>query len=105
MSNLLRTVLQSKRKRPVPSFGIKTESALTIREGELAVITYTSAADKMKVFSAFIREGLDNGDQVFYTFPDEESAGIRKRLVQNGIDPEKGEKGEKSGALILRSLS
>jgi hypothetical protein len=105
MPNPIKSVLQSKWKRSVPSFGTMPESALNISEGEVAVITYTSAADKMKVFSAFIREGLENGDQVFYTYPDEETATVRKRLVQNGIDAEKGEKSEKSGSLILRSLS
>ena len=105
MPNPLKSVLQSKLRRPVPSFGTMSESALNISEGELAVITYTSVADKMKVFSEFIREGLENGDRVFYTFPDEERATVRKGLIQNGIDPEKGEKGEKSGALILRSLN
>jgi len=59
----------------------------------------------MKVFSSFIREGLEGGDMVFYTYPDEESGIVRKRLVQNGIDPDKGEKSEKRGSLILRSLS
>jgi hypothetical protein len=84
---------------------VNSESFLNIKEGELAVITYTSAADKMKVFSSFIREGLEGGDMVFYTYPDEESGIVRKRLVQNGIDPDKAEKSEKRGSLILRSLS
>jgi len=105
MPNSLINVLKSKWKHSATSFGIKTGSVLNISEGELAVITYTSAADKMKVFSEFIREGLENGDQVFYTYPNEESATVRKSLVQNGIDPEKGKKGEKSGSLILRSLT
>ena len=105
MPNPLKSVLQAKWKRSVPSFGTMAESALNISEGELAVITYTSAADKMKVFSAFIREGLENGDQVLYTYPDEEGANVRKKLVQNGIDQAKGEKSEKSGSLILRSSS
>lgn len=105
MLNPLKSVLKSKWRRSVPSFGAMSESALSISEGELAVITYTSAADKMKAFSAFIRQGLENGDRVFYTFPDEEKATVRKRLIQNGIDPGRGEKGEKSGSLILRSSS
>jgi hypothetical protein len=76
-----------------------------MREGELAVLTYTSVADKMRVFSCFIREGLEGGDMVFYTYPDEERGVVRKKLVQNGVDPDKGERSEKSGSLILRSLS
>jgi KaiC/GvpD/RAD55 family RecA-like ATPase len=76
-----------------------------MREGELAVITYTSVADKMRVFSSFIREGLEGGDMVFYTYPDEERGVVRRKLVQNGVDPDKAEKSEKRGGLILRSLS
>jgi hypothetical protein len=105
MPNPLKSILQSKWKRSVPSFGTMIESALNIGAGEVAVITYTSAADKMKLFSAFIREGLEAGDQIFYTYPDEERATVRQSLVQNGIDPGRGEKSEKSGDLILRSLS
>jgi hypothetical protein len=105
MQNLFKGILPSKWKRSVPFFGVVGESALNISEGELAVITYTSAADKMKVFAEFTREGLGNGDQVFYAYPDEESGVVRKKLVQNGINAGEGEKSEKSGSLILRSLS
>lgn len=101
----LRGVLRVRRNRSVASFGGSGESVLNIREGELAVLTYTSAADKMKVFSSFIREGLEGGDMVFYAYPDEESVVVRKKLVQNGIDPDRAEKSEKRGSLILRSLS
>jgi len=75
---------------------------LSIGEGEMAVVTYTSAVDKMKVFSAFIREGLENGDLVDYGYPDEESETIRAKLEEYGIDVEKY---EKEGALILDSLT
>jgi hypothetical protein len=101
----LRSVLRGRRSRSVASFSGGGESVLSMREGELAVLTYTSAADKMRVFSSFIREGLEGGDRVFYTYPDEERGIVRKKLVQNGIDPDKGERSEKSGSLILRSLS
>jgi len=101
----LKSALRARLNRSVASFGADDESVLNIKEGELAVITYTSAADKMRVFSSFIREGLESGDRVFYTYPDEESGVVRKRLVQNGVDPDKGEKSEKRGSLILRSLS
>jgi len=101
----LKSVFRVRRSGSVVSFGVDSGSFLDIREGELAVITYTSAADKMRVFSSFIREGLEGGDRVFYTYPDEEGAVVRKRLVQNGVDPDKGDRSEKSGSLILRSLS
>jgi len=105
MPNSLINLLKPKKKQPTASFGTKTGSVLNINEGEQAVITYTSASDKMKVFSTFILEGLEKGDLVFYTYPDKESADARKNLVQNGIDPEKGKKCEKSGSLILRTLT
>jgi len=102
MLSSIKGVLQPRRRRSVATFGAKTESMLGIREGELAVITYTSAADKMKVFSLFIHEGLENGDRVFYTYPDDERASVREKLTQNGVDVEKC---ESNGSLILRSVS
>jgi predicted transcriptional regulator len=80
----------------------KTRTRLNIKEGEMVVVTYTSAMDKMKVFSAFIREGLENGDLVDYTYPDEEKETVRAKLKENGIDVEKY---EKKGALNLNGLS
>jgi hypothetical protein len=68
----------------------------------VAVVTYTSAVDKMKVFSAFIREGLENGDLVDYGYPDEESETVRAKLKEYGIDVEKY---EREGALVLDGLS
>jgi len=65
-------------------------------------MTYTSAVDKMKAFSAFIRQGLENGDLVDYTYPDEESETIRTKLKEHGIDVEKH---ERNGTLFLRSLT
>lgn len=105
MPNPLINLLKPKKKQPTASFETKTGSVLNISEGESAVITYTSASDKKKVFTTFILEGLENGDLVFYTYPDNESATVRKDLVQNGIDPERGKKFEKTGSLILRSLT
>jgi hypothetical protein len=55
----------------------------------------------MKVFSAFIREGLENGDAVFYVYPDEESETVRTKLEEYGVDVEEYEKDE---ALRLKSL-
>ena len=105
MLSPLKKAFHARRNRSVVSFAAGSQSIISLKEGELAVITYTSAADKMKVFSSFIREGLENRDRVFYNYPDDESAVVRKRLVQNGIDPDKGEKSEKSGGLILRGAS
>jgi len=56
--------LRQKWKRSIPSDVLEDGSVLNLREGESIIVTYTSAADKMKIFSAFIREGLENGDSV-----------------------------------------
>jgi len=71
-------------------------------EGALAVMTYTLAADKMKAFSAFIREGLENGDRVDYTYPDKESETVRAKLKEHGIDVDKYEKDD---TLRMESLT
>jgi len=71
-------------------------------EGESKIVTYTSVADKMKIFSAFIREGFESGDGVWYTYPDEESETVRAKLKEHGIDVEKY---EKAGVLVLRSVT
>jgi len=55
-----------------------------------------------KIFSAFIREGLENGDLVDYTYPDEESEIVRAKLKEYGIDVEKY---EREGSLLLKSLT
>jgi len=73
-----------------------------MREGEVAVVTYTPAMDKMKVFSAFIREGIGRGDWIFYLYPDEEREIVRVKLKEHGIDVEKY---EGDGTLYLKSLS
>jgi len=89
-------------KRSIPSDILKADPVLNIREGESKIVTYTSAADKMKIFSAFIRDGLESGDAVWHTCPDEESETIRVKLKEHGVDVEKY---EKAGALVLRSLT
>ncbi len=81
---------------------VKAGTILNIRKGEVAIALYTSAADKMKVFSAFIHEGIENGDLVDYVYPDEESETVRAKLREYGIDVEKC---EKSGTLLMRSLT
>ncbi len=89
-------------KQSISSIKTKPSPVLNIKDGEVAVVTYTSAVDKMKVFSAFVREGLENGDLVDYGYPDEESGTIRAKLEEYGVDVEKY---EREGALVLDSLT
>ena len=56
-------------KRSFPSDVLKAGSILNLSEGDEVLLTYTSTVDKMKFFSAFLREGLENGDAVWYTYP------------------------------------
>jgi hypothetical protein len=92
--------LRKKLKRSIPSDVLKASPAIAVTEGDEIVVTYTSAVDKMKFFSAFIREGLENGDQVTYTYPDEESETVRAKLREHGIDVEKY---EAKGALRMEN--
>ena len=94
--------LRQRWNRSFPSDVLKAGPVLNVMEGDEIVVTYTSAVDKMKFFSAFIREGLENGDLVTYTYPDEESETVRAKLREYGIDVEKY---EKSGALLLETLT
>jgi len=80
----------------------QTYSPIHLGEGEIAVMLYTSAVDKMKVLSAFVREGLENGDMVNYLCPVEERETVRAKLEEYGINVEKY---EREGALRLRSLT
>jgi len=89
-------------KRSISSKLLKTGPVLDFREGESIIATYTSAADKMKVFSAFIREGLENGDAVDYFYPDEENETVRAKLEEHGIDVEEYEKDD---TLFMISLT
>jgi len=94
--------LRKRWKRSIPSDVLKAGPVLNLREGESTVLTYTSAADKMKIFSAFIREGLETGDAVFYLHPNEESETVRAKLKEHGVDVEKY---EKDGTLYMDSLT
>ena len=89
-------------KRSIPSDILKADPVLNISEGEAVILTYTSTADKMKVFSAFMREGLENGDAVNYFYPDEENETVRAKLKEHGINVEKY---EKDGTLFMISLT
>jgi len=94
--------LRQRWKHSIPSNILKVGPVLPFREGEMIIATYTSAADKMKIFSAFIREGLENGDAVFYAYPDEESETVRAKLKEHGINVEKYEKDD---TLFMISLT
>jgi len=94
--------LRRRWKRSIPSNILKAGSTVNLREGESIIVTYTSAADKMKVFSAFIRESLENGDTVLYAYPDEESETVRAKLKEYGINVEKY---EKNGTLFMGSVN
>jgi len=94
--------LRQRWKRSIPSNILKVGPVLNLREGETIIVTYTSAADKMKMFSAFIREGLENGDAVDYFYPDEENENVRAKLKEHGIDVEKYEKDD---TLFMMSLT
>jgi len=94
--------LREKWKRSIPSDVLKSGPAINFMEGEEIVVIYTSAVDKMKIFSAFIREGLENGDLVTYTYPDEENETVRAKLKEYGIDVEKY---EAKGALCMENLT
>jgi len=94
--------LRHRWKRSIPSNILKAGPVLNLREGEALIATYTSAANKMKIFSAFLREGLEDGDAVFYIYPDEESETVRAKLGEHGIDVEKY---EKDGVLYMKSLT
>jgi DNA-binding Lrp family transcriptional regulator len=75
--------LQQRWKRSIPSNLFGNGPVLDIRERESIIATYTSAADKMKVFSSFIREGLENNDAVDYLYPDEENETVRAKLEEH----------------------
>ena len=92
--------LRRRRKRSIPSNLLKAGPVLNLREGESVIVTYTSAADKMKVFSAFIHEGLENGDAIYYVHLDKESETVKTKLNEHGINVEKH---EKDGTLCMKS--
>jgi len=94
--------LRQRWKRSIPSDVLEAGPVLNLREGESIIVTYTSAADKMKIFSAFIREGLENGDAVDYFYPDEENETVRAKLKEHGINVEKY---EKDNTLFMISLT
>ena len=94
--------LLRREKRSIPYDILKAGSILNLDEGDEILLTYTSAVDKMKFFSVFIREGLESGDAVWYNYPHEESETVRATLKGYGIDVEKH---EKNGTLRLTSLT
>jgi len=92
--------LRQRWKRSISSDLVKAGFALNLREGEMAIVTYTPASEKMNLFSAFIREGLESGDAVVYTYPNDEGDTIRAKLEEHGINVKRH---EKKGSLRLDS--
>jgi len=77
-------------------------SMLPVGAGDHIVAFYTSKSDKMKVFSAYIHEGLVNGDKVVYVFPDSETELVERALREYGVDVKRH---VKDGSLTLLSTS
>jgi hypothetical protein len=102
VTSFIKNLSRRIRKRSIASFQIQIGPTLNISEGEVAVATYTSAADKMKIFSAYIREGIERGDRVQYIYSDENSETVRAKLKEYGVDVEKH---ERNGALFMESLT
>ncbi len=84
------------------SFFEKPYSSIPVGEGESIFVTYTSKADKMKMFSTFILKGLTSDKRVIYKYPDNEDEAVRKKLKEHGVDVERC---EENGSLILKTLS
>jgi len=102
VTSFIKNLSRRIRKRSIASFKIQTEPVLNIREGEVAVATYTPATDKMKVFSAYIREGIERGDRIQYIYSDEDSETVRAKLKEYGVDVKKH---ERNGTLFMESLT
>jgi len=78
------------------------DPSLRLREGEHLVVFYTDKVDKWKLFAAYIRQGLCEGDRVIYAYSNADSEIVNSKLKEHGIDVEKH---EKNGSLILMSVS
>jgi DNA-binding Lrp family transcriptional regulator len=89
-------------KRSIPPNLFEPGPILDVKERDSIIAIYTSAAEKMKIFSAFIRESLENGDAMLYIYSDEERETVRTKLEEYGIDVEECEEDE---ALLLESVS
>ncbi len=77
-------------------------ASLRLREGEHVVVFYTQKVDKWKLFSTYVREGLEKGDRVIYAYPIEDSELVRVKLADHGVEVEKN---ERTGALVLMDIS
>jgi hypothetical protein len=91
-----------KQSTALGSLGDAIHPSLHLTEGEHLVVFYSSKVDKWRLFSAYIRQGLRNGDRVVYAYPNGDSEVVRKRLKEHRIDVEKR---EKNGSLVLVSIS
>jgi len=101
--SLFASLFQRKRKSVLFRL-IEAQLVLNVREGEIVILTYTPDANtnKMKVFSTFIRDGIENGDRIFYLYPDGEHEIVRNALIESGIDVDRY---IRDGTLFMRSLT
>lgn len=76
--------------------------SLHLGEGDHLVVFYTSKVEKWKVFSAYINQGIHEGDRVIYAHSDADAENVRARLKEHGIDVEKH---ERKGSLVLMGIS
>jgi len=75
---------------------------ISLGEGAHVMALYTPKADKFRVFSAYIHEGLMDGDKVAYIFPDPDAEVVKRVLREHEVDVENY---VKNGSLILLSTS
>lgn len=80
MVSLIKNILRQRWKHSIASFRKDAETVLNMMEGEVAIATYTSSVDKMKIFSAYIHDGIECGDWIFCLYPDEECKIVKAKL-------------------------
>jgi len=81
---------------------IKPSPILKLNEGEVVILTYTQATDKLKVLATYIAEGIKNGDRIFYVYPHEDNEKVRSALSMYGFNVDTC---ENNGTLYLGSLT
>jgi hypothetical protein len=84
------------------SFFATKAPSLYLREGEHLVVFYTDKVDKWKLFSTYIRQGLNEGDRVIFAHSDSDSKIVRPILREKGININKH---ERDGSVVLMSVS
>ncbi|MGB9134232.1 MAG: MEDS domain-containing protein [Candidatus Bathyarchaeia archaeon] len=76
--------------------------SLHLGEGDHLVVFYTNKVNKWKVFSAYIHQGIREGDRVIYAHSDNDTDTVRAKLKEQGMDAEKH---ERNGSLVLMGIS